>query len=114
MATPLPEPPSGDFFDKTQWDVLTAFVNAAIPSMTSKSALKDEKAQIAVSDELFGKILDDAEKSMSNPPTREALKEFFEFSPAKNPRAADNILRSLSWIAPDNQKALGKVLSVLG
>ncbi|KAF4968041.1 hypothetical protein FSARC_4509 [Fusarium sarcochroum] len=113
VATALPDAPPDDFFTPTQWDVLFALVDGALPSIASKSAVTDEQGQIQLPDTEFDNVLDRSVKSLSAPATKDNVRAFLAERPAHDARFKDNLMRTLAITSPTQQKRLAGLLSLM-
>jgi hypothetical protein len=113
VATALPDAPLQDFFTPTQWDVLFALVDGALPSITSESAVTDEHGQIQLPDHEIDDILRRSVKSLAAPATQENIRAFLKDRPANDARFRDNLVRTLALTPPAQQKRLAGLLSLM-
>ena len=113
VPTTLPEAPSRGFYNKTQWDVLNALVDAVLPSIATKSALGDEDGRIAIGDQDFDKTGERTIQSLSSSISKESVVEFLAHRPSEDPRFADNFLRTIAMSPPSRQQQLGGLLSLM-
>ncbi|KAF5017993.1 hypothetical protein F66182_10042 [Fusarium sp. NRRL 66182] len=113
IATALPDAPPDDFFTPIQWSVLFALFDGVLPSITSKSALADEQGQVQLPDDEFDHILDSSVKSLAAPATRDSIRAFLEDRPAHDARFRDNIVRTLAFTSPAQQKRFAGLLSLM-
>ena len=65
----MPSPPTGDFFDDTQWTVLYALLDAIIPSITATSNVKDDKAQYGIPASQIEDLVAQAQNNVAEPPS---------------------------------------------
>ena len=117
VETPLPPPPSFDFFNEYQWETLFALMDGAIPSITSESLLKastdkNVKEQISLPDDQFEKLVASGLAALGSVKDRKEIESFLANRPIDNPLFRDDCKRTLA-LSP--QKAeLGRLLSILG
>lgn len=95
VATPLPPAPPLSILTKTQWAVLYALLDGAVPSVAAKSAIKDPHTQVAVPDDEFQRILENASGTMIKQPSPEALAAFLAFRPVDDAKFQDDVLRTV-------------------
>ncbi|KAK3692226.1 hypothetical protein B0T22DRAFT_531748 [Podospora appendiculata] len=112
-APGLPPPPTGDWFDETQWAVLLALLDAVIPSITAETDVQDAKAQQALPDAHFDELVGRAQASMVEPPSADVLKSYFEDRPSTQPWFLYAVKRTLDTVPDPVRKQLGSVLSAL-
>lgn len=113
VPTALPDAPPDDFLNPTQWRVVYALLDGALPSIASKSALKDKDGQIILPDDELDRVLEDALASLAGPATQRNLREFLEERPSEDARFRENVLRTLSLTPPDQQRKLAGFLSLM-
>ncbi|KAF4996091.1 hypothetical protein FGRMN_4684 [Fusarium graminum] len=113
VATALQDAPPQDFFTPTQWDVLFALVDGALPSITSESAVTDEQGQIQLPDDDFDDILRRSTKALAAPATQDNIRAFLRDRPAHDDRFRDNLMRTLALTPPAQQKRLAGLLSLM-
>src|SRR5687768_16315041 len=82
VPTALPELPSTDFWSKTQWDVFFALLDAAVPSVTTASALQSKTGQIVIREDDYGRALQDARRFVVDPPDEEQFLAFLQERPS--------------------------------
>ncbi|QPH02034.1 hypothetical protein C2857_006239 [Epichloe festucae Fl1] len=111
---PLPEVPAGDFMTEAEWDTLFSLTDGVLPSITSttSSSVKDKNGSIVLSDTQFEKLVDDCVSALSNPPSREKIKEYLEFRPSEDAKFREDCLRSLAIVPQRGQ--LARVMNLLG
>ncbi|VUC28314.1 unnamed protein product [Clonostachys rosea] len=112
----LPPPPSTDFFQPAQWEVLYSLLDAVLPAVAPVSAAPRKEADgklgaILVPGDEFKTIIDKAAGSMTEPPSRDALEDFFSRNITEDPRVREDSLRMLA-MSP-RKEALGKLLSLM-
>ncbi|CAM1505629.1 Fc.00g112660.m01.CDS01 [Cosmosporella sp. VM-42] len=112
VATALPKAPTLDY-SKAQLDVLNALVDGALPSIVTKSAIEDQKTQITVADDEFNSILEHTITTLIPSATKDAIRDFLEYRPSKDPRFSDNFVRTLSSSSRSDQKKLADVFSLM-
>lgn len=113
VATPVPDPPSGDFLSKAQWDTLWALLDACLPAIVSSaSPCTDPGERLVLDHDDFERTLDRAASSLRGPPTRDELKTFLEYRPSQNANFRTDCLSSLA-VAPQRAQ-VANVLSLLG
>lgn len=113
VATALPDAPPDDFLNPTQWRVVYALLDGALPSIASKSALKDKDGQIILPNYELDRVLEDALASLAGPATKRNLLEFLEERPSNDARFRENVLRTLSLTPPEQQRKLAGFLSLM-
>ncbi|PNY27877.1 Long-chain-alcohol oxidase FAO2 [Tolypocladium capitatum] len=110
VATPLPDPPSGDFMSTAQWETFFALLDGVLPSITSAAASTDA-SKLALPKDAFEKALDRAARSLQEPPGEDVLKAYLEYRPTEDGAFRTDVVRTLS-IAPQRRQ-LAKVLDLL-
>lgn len=113
VATALPDAPPFDFFTPLQWDVLFALVDGVLPSITSESTVTDEQGQIQLPDHEIDHVLETSTKSLAAPATRDNIRAFLQDRPAYDERVRENIMRTLAFSPPAQQKRLAGLLSLM-
>ena len=113
MVPELPDLPPTDFWNETQWNVLFALMDAAVPALTLESEVKDEHKQLAISEAQFRDALALARDQMVEPPSEELLKKYLEDMPSSHPGFIVGIKRTLSNVPDVSKKQLGAVLYAL-
>lgn len=113
VTTGLPDDPPFDFFTPIQWDVLFALVDGVLPSVTSRSAVTDEQGQIQLPDDEFDNVLEKSTKSLAAPATKDNIRAFLQDRPAHDARVRDNLMRTLTFSSPTQQKRLAGLLSIM-
>lgn len=111
VATPLPDPPSGEFMSIAQWETFFALLDGVLPSITSAATSTDASRLVLPKDE-FEKALDRAARSLQDPPSKDVLKAYLEYRPSEDEAFRTDVLRTLSIAAQKRQ--LAKVLNMLG
>lgn len=110
----MPEPPSGDFFNETQWAVLLALADAVIPSITPESRVTDEKIQRCLPDQEYHAFVQFNKDKIDGAPGDESLLEaLLDDRPSKHPAFLHHCRRTLSSLPGPARKQLGGVLSAL-
>ncbi|KAH6896981.1 hypothetical protein B0T10DRAFT_556827 [Thelonectria olida] len=113
VPTTLPAPPPDDFLNPSQWNILYALLDGAVPSITSASALKDKDSQISLPDQELHRLLEDSIASLTSPATKQNLLQLIEARPINDARFRDNVLRKLSRSPPEHQRRLASFLSIM-
>ena len=113
MVPELPNLPPTDFFSETQWNVLFALMDGALPALTLESEVRDEHKQSAISEAQFRDALALARDQMVEPPSEELLKKYLEDMPSSYPGFVVGIQRTLSNVPDAAKKQLGAVLYAL-
>jgi hypothetical protein len=109
----LPEPPLGDFFNETQWTVLMALVDGAVPSMVPESKVTDTKLHKGIPDAEFQNALAITQKTLADAPDADVLAKYLASRPSENPATIYCLRRSLTGIPSAARIALGQALSLL-
>lgn len=109
----LPDPPSGDFWSDTQWQVLLALLDATIPSIAPESKLKDEQNEVAISDATYAEILKETQSSTAEPPNEMLFQAYMEDRPSANPAFVISLRRAVVGLPEKPRGDLGKVLGFL-
>jgi hypothetical protein len=113
VPTTLPAPPPDDFLNPSQWDILYALLDGALPSITSTSALKDKDTQISLPDEELHRVVEESLASLTGPATKQNLLQLIQARPINDTRFRDNVLRKLSRSPPEHQRRLAGFLSLM-
>jgi len=117
MASPpvlaLPAAFSGDWWDETQWAVFMALVDAVVLPVVAESQAADEKSHQKISDVEFERAYQEAQASMTEPPSREVFARYLAERASDNPAFVDAVRRSVADIPPSARKMLGGVLWAL-
>ncbi|KAG5982626.1 hypothetical protein E4U55_001639 [Claviceps digitariae] len=112
--SPIPDPPARHFMSEAQWETLYALLDGFLPSITSttSSSVRDKKGSITLSDSEFENLVDECASALSNPPSRERIREYLEYRPSLDAKFREDCLRSLAIVPQRGQ--LAKVLNLLG
>ncbi|KAK0646626.1 long-chain fatty alcohol dehydrogenase [Cercophora newfieldiana] len=112
---PLPPAPTGDFFDATQWAVITAILDAVIPSITAASTATDATAHThrGIDDELLESATARVRSTMVCPPSPDLLKSLLEERPSANPAMVSALRHTLNAIPESSRRTLGSALTAL-
>ncbi|SPO02745.1 related to long chain fatty alcohol oxidase [Cephalotrichum gorgonifer] len=119
VAGPAPSPPalsslpSTDFWDETQWAVLLAIMEAAVPAIASESTIKDKHNQIRIPDAEFENIFKRVENTVADPPSKETLRDFLEERCTTDLVYIDTCKRTLCSFPPEAKRRLGGILKLL-
>lgn len=113
IPTPLPVLPIHDFFTAAQWDILYALVDGVLPSITSQSATTDDAGQIQLPDKEYEQVIDNALKSLAGPASRDNLRALLETRPSHDLAFKENLIRTLTFSPPSQQRRLGGLLSLI-
>jgi hypothetical protein len=114
--TSLPPAPPGDFFDATQWTVLTALLDAIIPSIVPASAVvgsDDSKTHRGIDDGQLEHVTAQVRSTMVSPPSPELFKAYLEERPSANPALREALRRTLSTVPASSRRKLGGALTTL-
>ena len=109
----FPPMPAGDFWNETQWAVLFALMDAAVPSMATAADISDAAGQLRISDEEFAEAFEQASRAMTSPPSAKDFKAYIGLRPTKDPLFIENFRRFAATIPPASQKKLGGLTSLL-
>ena len=109
----LQDPPSDGFYNETQWEVLMALMDAAIPSIVSHSAMTDKFNQISIPDGRFQSNFKKIQDTMVEPPDLESFQAFLKDKPSDLPAFRQHAIRTLSTVSDKMRQELGGVLSLL-
>ncbi len=118
-ATAAPNPPQlpphtgRDTFSETQWAVLIALLDAALPSLALESSIEDTMVQASISEAQFQDALQLAQTTMVEPPSEALLKAYLGDRLSSYPDARDGIARLLGNASTVVCKQLRAVLSAL-
>lgn len=113
VLTRMPALPPSDFLTPVQWEVFYALMDGALPGFTSKSRAPQlgETHHVALPDDEFDKILDEASQFLPEGQTRDDLADFLAARPASEQALRDDCLRTLD-VSPGKNK-LGPVMDML-
>lgn len=118
MAAPIPVDlpglPALHFWTPSQWSTYFSLIEAIIPSIVTPSGLTDKAGQVRISDEGFAEAYARILTAVAHPPSEADFRAYLEWSPATDPRFAENCQRSLATVPPGALKRLGGVLNLLG
>jgi hypothetical protein len=106
----LPPPPSGDFFNETQWTVLLAFLDAVVPRITAVSQVKDPSLAVGVPDTQYHDMVARARKSMAEAPPEDIVETYLGELPSENPAFVYAVRRAVYGISTSDKMQLGAVL----
>lgn len=110
----MPDAPTGDYFNETQWAVLMALADAVVPSIAAESKVTNEKVQRRMPDQEYQKIIQSNKGSIIAAPGDESLfQEYLDDRPSKHPAFLDHCRRTLSNVPASDRKQLATVLSAL-
>ncbi|OIW33590.1 GMC oxidoreductase [Coniochaeta ligniaria NRRL 30616] len=116
-ATPrwpgLPEPPSGDFFNETQWAVLMSLIDAVLPPTLPESKVTDQITQKAIPDADYQTAITTTRTVLAQAPDEATLAAYLSTTPSQNPATLHAIRRSLGGVSASARTQLGGVLSAL-
>ncbi|KAK1751867.1 long chain fatty alcohol oxidase [Echria macrotheca] len=110
----VPPAPPGDYYDATQWAVLTSLLDAVIPSIAPASKVTDEKTHRGIDDAEYEKLASLVEAKVNPAPSPEALKAYLDDRPSANPGFMNGLLQALGNLPQSARARLGGVLSALG
>jgi hypothetical protein len=109
----LPEPPSGDFFNETQWAVLMSLIDAVLPSLVPESKLTDQSTQKAIPDKDYQKAIKTIQTTVAEAPDEGTISAYLSEIPSENTAFLHALRRCLSGIPASGRNQLGGVLSAL-
>lgn len=111
VATPMPDPPSGDFMTVEQWETIFALLDGVIPAI-AEASMFSEKAHLTLSTSEYEKLLERGTKSLLEAPSRDSVKEFLRYRPSDDEAFRLDVLNTLA-ITPQ-RKQLAKIMNLLG
>jgi hypothetical protein len=114
IPTPLPILLSGDHFSETQWQILFALVDAALPPIVVESTMTDKRNQLRISQKQYEEAYEHILNSMAEPPELDKFKEYLRTRQSDNPRFVENVKRTFEGVPEASKKKLGGVLNLLG
>jgi hypothetical protein len=111
----LPPAPTGDFFDTTQWAVITALLDAVIPSITAASTVTDgiAKTHSGVDDDVLEEASTLIRTKMASPPSPELLQSLLGERPSSSLAMQEAVRRTLSSVPEASRRKLGGALTAL-
>ncbi|KAM7192803.1 GMC oxidoreductase [Rhypophila sp. PSN 637] len=109
----LPTPPTGDFFDDTQWTVLFALFDAILPSITATPKVTDDKSQYGIPEADIKHLIANTKKNLVEPPSDDLLEAYLADRPSTDPNFTYGVRRILSTAPSSALKQLGAVLTAL-
>lgn len=109
----LPTPPTGDFFDETQWTVLYALLDAILPSITAAPDVTDDKTQYGIPEEDIKDLISNTKKNLAEPPSDDLLEAYLADRPSSHYNFTYGVRRILSCAPSSALKQLGGVLTAL-
>lgn len=115
IPTALPKLPPRDFFTDAQWDILFALVDGVLPSITPQSAASksDATTQIQLPDKEYQDVIDKALGSLAPPASSDNIRALLEHRPARDESFRQNLIRTVAFSPPSQQRRLGGVLSLI-
>jgi hypothetical protein len=109
----MPEPPSGDFYNETQWAVLLALLDAIVPSVAPESMTRDVSAQRRISDAEYQLLLESYPRTMAAAPEKAVFQAYLDERPARQQAFLHACRRSLARLPESGRQKLGGALSLL-
>ena len=109
----MPSPPTGDFFDDTQWTVLCALLDAIIPSITATDNVKDDKAQYGIPASQIDDLVAQTQNNVAEPPSADVFAAYLADRPSVDPLFIHGVRRILGCAPSSALKQLGAVLTAL-
>lgn len=109
----LPEQPSGDFFDETQWTVFLSLMDAVLPSIVPASKLKDRANQKAIPDDEYQQAIETTQATLAGAPDESTLAAYLSELPSRNTASLHYLRRSLGSVPASARNRLGGVFSAL-
>ncbi|KAH8909806.1 GMC oxidoreductase [Coniochaeta sp. PMI_546] len=109
----LPEPPSGDWFNETQWAVLMSLIDAVLPATVPESKATDKTMQKAIPDTEYQDVVTTTRTTLAQAPDEATLTAYLSELPSQNPATLHAIRRSLSGVPASVRNQLGGVLTAL-
>lgn len=101
------------YWDESQWAVMFAIMEAAMPAFAPQSTIEDEHNQIRISDAEFEDIFKRLENTVVDPPSKEALREYLAKRCMDDPSYVEDFKRTMGSLKPAQHKALGGILRIL-
>ncbi|PKS12927.1 hypothetical protein jhhlp_000268 [Lomentospora prolificans] len=105
--------PPTDYFTQTQWAILFALLDASLPSLATKSSIKDRKTQVELPDATFDKAYARVKEVCVDVPSEDVFRELLADRCSTDPEFIDNCKRFISGFPVDHKKALGDALHKL-
>lgn len=109
----MPAPPTGDFFDETQWTVLYSLLDTILPSITAAPKVTDDKAQYGMPEADIKHLISNTQKNLAEPPSDNLLEAYLADRPSSDPNFTYGVRRILSSAPSSALKQLGAVLTAL-
>lgn len=109
LSTILPT----SYWDESQWAVMLAIMEAAMPAFAPQSTIEDEHNQIRISDAEFEDIFKRLERTVVDPPSKESLREYLAKRCMDDPIYVEDCKRTLGSLKPAQHEQLGGVLKLL-
>lgn len=116
LASPIPEPPEGEYFTEDQWRILLSIMDAIVPSIHSDSTAHphDELSQLAIPDAKWGAAVNHLNATLVDPPDTDTLGVYFAEKPSDNPDFKDLLERTLVfYVREDARNGLIFVINAL-
>lgn len=119
VAGPTPFSPalkaisSTGFWNETQWAVFISLMEAAMPAIATESTIEDKHNQIQISDREFDDIFKRVTGTVTEPPSKEALRAFLAERCTADPDYVDSCKRHACSLPPTAAKELGGLLNLL-
>ncbi|KAK0623573.1 hypothetical protein B0T14DRAFT_427954 [Immersiella caudata] len=112
---PLPPAPTGDYFNATQWVVITALLDAVIPSITAASTAADgtTRTHRSIDNDALEEATARIRTEMASPPSSELLKSLLEERPSSSPAMLGAVRRTLATVPEASRRNLGGALTAL-
>ena len=109
----LYDPPAGDWWSETQWNVFMSLIEAVVLPIVSESDITDKRKQKKISQAEFNQALGYAQSSMAKAPTPEVFAAYLSERALDNPDFVRTVRRVLGDTPPSLRNSLGSVLSLL-
>ncbi|KAI1841489.1 hypothetical protein JX266_012329 [Neoarthrinium moseri] len=111
---PLPDPPSPEFFNETQWKVWYALMDTIVPSIVSTPRDGSNTDNYQITQSQLDAYYQEAQRKLSSPPSRKDFEAFLSEKPSDSQAFKDQITRTLASLPKDMRDQLGTMLSLLG
>ncbi|KAI0128933.1 GMC oxidoreductase [Xylariales sp. AK1849] len=113
ISTPLPPLVFEHCFNETQWRVLFALVDAALPPIVAEHNVTEKRDQLRISQRQYEDAYASVLATMTHPPELERFKEYLRTKQSDSPRVVRNVKRTFETVPEKSRKELGLVLDLL-
>jgi len=109
----LRDPPSGDWWDETQWGVFISLLEAVLAPVVAASDVADKRTQKKISDAEYERAYARIARTTADAPDRDLFRAFLRERPTENPAFLHCVRRTLSNVPAVERKKLGDALTTL-